>query len=154
EQVIRDDELWRSSHRLSEWRFADPAAADVAVTLDGQARPAADHRSGGKWQHASTPRFFALVLDRADAGRLRLRLWRPRNRHRAARMTAPQSMTKRKGEIRNRPSRDAVGTAIWSFWSEPFRQQRSYWKSDRHHLLSWVLSLETARKHFHRTVLY
>jgi hypothetical protein len=44
--------------------------------------------------------------------------------------------------------------AVWSYWSKPFRHQRSFWSSERHHLLSWVLSFQTARKHFPRTALY
>jgi len=45
--------------------------------------------------------------------------------------------------------------AIWSFWSKPYRaHRRSTWVSEKHHLLAWVLSLETARPHFARTCLY
>lgn len=44
--------------------------------------------------------------------------------------------------------------AVWSFWSEPFRGRRSGWDSGLHHLLSWVLSVETARLHFPRTALH
>lgn len=44
--------------------------------------------------------------------------------------------------------------AIWSYWSKPFRNgRRSAWASDLHHLLSWVLSVETAREHYRDTAL-
>ena len=45
--------------------------------------------------------------------------------------------------------------AIWSFWSRPFENHyRSAWFSEAHHLYSWVLSVETARKHYPHTALY
>lgn len=45
--------------------------------------------------------------------------------------------------------------AVWSFWSAPFNAHRARsWASERHHLLSWVLSLETARVHFRESALY
>lgn len=45
--------------------------------------------------------------------------------------------------------------AVWSFWSKPFFVSRKgIWVHEKHHLLSWVLSVETARKHFQKTVLY
>lgn len=45
--------------------------------------------------------------------------------------------------------------AVWSFWSKPFRAKTSLsWLSPRHHLLSWVLSVETARRHFDELCLY
>lgn len=44
--------------------------------------------------------------------------------------------------------------AVWSFWSKPFAAHRNrVWASDRHHLLSWVLSLERARRHYRPCVL-
>ena len=44
--------------------------------------------------------------------------------------------------------------AVWSFWSKPFDAHRQrVWSSDKHHLLSWVLSTETARRHYGRLVL-
>ncbi len=44
--------------------------------------------------------------------------------------------------------------AVWSFWTKPFeRRMGNGWLSDRHHLLSWVLSVETARKHYPETAL-
>jgi len=44
--------------------------------------------------------------------------------------------------------------AVWTFWTKPFAQQKGNgWLSDRHHLLAWVLSVETARKHYPRTTL-
>lgn len=45
--------------------------------------------------------------------------------------------------------------AVWSFWSKPFfAHRRGAWASERHHLLSWVLSLETAKRHYGPTALY
>jgi hypothetical protein len=45
--------------------------------------------------------------------------------------------------------------AVWSFWTKPFRSHRqSVWASERHHLLSWVLSVETTRMHYPETFLY
>lgn len=45
--------------------------------------------------------------------------------------------------------------AVWSFWTKPFRaHHHSVWHSRRHHLLAWVLSLETARKHYSETCLF
>jgi len=44
--------------------------------------------------------------------------------------------------------------AVWSFWSKPYRSQLgSPWLTERHHWLSWVLSVETARKHYQHTTL-
>jgi|SRR5271166_1021035 len=44
--------------------------------------------------------------------------------------------------------------AVWSFWSKPYRVHRHLaWASDIHHLLSWVLSVETARQHYSETAL-
>jgi hypothetical protein len=44
---------------------------------------------------------------------------------------------------------------IWSFWSKPFdAHHRHAWPSEFHHLLSWVLSLETAKLHYGHTWLY
>ena len=44
--------------------------------------------------------------------------------------------------------------AVWSFWSEPFRaHHHQTWLSGTHHLLAWVLSVETARRHYPNTVL-
>src|ERR1700728_571827 len=43
---------------------------------------------------------------------------------------------------------------VWSYWSTPYRvHRRSTWASDLHHLLSWVLSVETARQHYTETAL-
>jgi hypothetical protein len=45
--------------------------------------------------------------------------------------------------------------AIWSFWSKPFLAHRqSAWPSELHHLLAWVLSVETAKQHYRETYLY
>ncbi len=44
--------------------------------------------------------------------------------------------------------------AVWSFWTKPFEYDRgSAWYSGKHHLLSWILSLEAARRHYPRTCL-
>src|SRR5262249_40034698 len=44
--------------------------------------------------------------------------------------------------------------AVWSFWTKPFvRREGSLWLSDYHALLSWVLSVETARRHYPDTSL-
>src|SRR4051794_36415912 len=44
--------------------------------------------------------------------------------------------------------------AVWSFWSKPYLLRRSpTWRSDLHYLLSWGLSVETARRHYPDTEL-
>lgn len=44
--------------------------------------------------------------------------------------------------------------AVWSFWTKPYlAHRRASWPSDKHHLLSWVLSVETARQHYPDTWL-
>jgi hypothetical protein len=44
--------------------------------------------------------------------------------------------------------------AVWSFWSKPYEYDRySVWYSEKHHLLSWILSVETARRHYPDTCL-
>ena len=44
--------------------------------------------------------------------------------------------------------------AVWSFWTRPFRaHHHRHWLSETHHLLSWVLSVQTARRHFRATSL-
>lgn len=44
--------------------------------------------------------------------------------------------------------------SVWSFWSKPFEYDRhSAWLSEKHHLLSWVLSVETARRQYPDTCL-
>jgi hypothetical protein len=44
--------------------------------------------------------------------------------------------------------------AVWSFWTRPFQaHHHRVWASEKHHLLSWVLSVETARRHFDSTSL-
>jgi hypothetical protein len=44
--------------------------------------------------------------------------------------------------------------AVWSFWTKPFEaHHHSWWPSAKHHLLAWVLSLETARQHYPDTWL-
>jgi len=45
--------------------------------------------------------------------------------------------------------------AVWSFWTKPFGTHHGrLWLDEKYHLLSWVLSLETARRHFPETALY
>ena len=45
--------------------------------------------------------------------------------------------------------------AVWSFWTKPFHHHYNLmWKSEKHHLYAWILSLETARKHYPETALY
>lgn len=44
--------------------------------------------------------------------------------------------------------------AVWSFWSKPFLGHHGQvWLSGTHHLLAWVLSVETAKQHYTETVL-
>jgi len=44
--------------------------------------------------------------------------------------------------------------AVWSLWTKPLRElPRQAWRSERHHWLSWILSVETARKHYPQTHL-
>ncbi|MEP0872673.1 hypothetical protein NDA01_22910 [Trichocoleus desertorum AS-A10] len=48
----------------------------------------------------------------------------------------------------------AIARSVWSFWTKPFRSHRqTIWFSEKHHLLAWILSLETARKHYPETAL-
>lgn len=45
--------------------------------------------------------------------------------------------------------------AVWSFWSAPYRRHyHRLWYSERHHLLSWVLSLKLASRHYPDTWLF
>ncbi|BDA71093.1 hypothetical protein RIVM261_000010 [Rivularia sp. IAM M-261] len=45
--------------------------------------------------------------------------------------------------------------AVWSLWTKPLRENRqSIWVSNKHHLLSWILSVETAKKHYPETALF
>jgi hypothetical protein len=45
--------------------------------------------------------------------------------------------------------------AVWSFWSKPFlAHHHDVWRTDKHHLLAWVLSTQAARRHYPRTALY
>jgi hypothetical protein len=45
--------------------------------------------------------------------------------------------------------------AVWSFWTTPFRSHHKHvWLTERHHLLAWVLSVETAKRHYADTALY
>lgn len=51
-------------------------------------------------------------------------------------------------------SPDVPIRAVWSFWAEPFRRdQGSTWPTDYHACLSWVLSVEMARRHYPDTSL-
>lgn len=44
--------------------------------------------------------------------------------------------------------------AVWSFWPKPFyAHHMRVWLSDCHHLLAWVLSVESASRHYPRTTL-
>ena len=44
--------------------------------------------------------------------------------------------------------------AVWSFWTKPYSSSRqSIWVSEKHHLLAWVLSVETAKQHYPKTAL-
>jgi Family of unknown function (DUF6734) len=44
--------------------------------------------------------------------------------------------------------------AVWSFWSKPWRARSGQcWLSERHHLLAWLLSFETARTFYPLTTL-
>jgi hypothetical protein len=48
-----------------------------------------------------------------------------------------------------------VTRVVWSFWTKPYEWQfRSRWVSDKQHLLAWILSVETARRHYPDTSLY
>jgi hypothetical protein len=50
--------------------------------------------------------------------------------------------------------RRRVGRAVWSFWSRPFQaRHHQVWASEKHHLLAWILSVETARQHYPETAL-
>lgn len=45
--------------------------------------------------------------------------------------------------------------AVWSFWTKPYKNSRkSIWFSNKHHLLSWVLSVKTVRQHYPNTALF
>jgi hypothetical protein len=45
--------------------------------------------------------------------------------------------------------------AVWSFWSRPYEAGcHRVWVTDKHHLLSWVLSVEAASRHYPDTILY
>jgi len=44
--------------------------------------------------------------------------------------------------------------AVWSLWTKPMRSWRgSGWPDERYHLLSWILSVQTSRRHFDRIAL-
>jgi hypothetical protein len=44
--------------------------------------------------------------------------------------------------------------AVWSFWTKPFMLRHQYvWTSPLHHLLAWVLSVESVRAHYPETTL-
>lgn len=44
---------------------------------------------------------------------------------------------------------------VWTFWSKPFRAHyKRFWRSHKHHLLAWILSVQTARKHYPNSSLF
>ena|ERR1035437_10813147 len=44
--------------------------------------------------------------------------------------------------------------SVWSFWTKLWRERTgTSWPSEQHHLLAWILSFETARKHYPKTSL-
>jgi hypothetical protein len=48
----------------------------------------------------------------------------------------------------------SVERAVWSFWSKPYRSQTGLvWRSEKYHLLAWLLSVETARQHYREIAL-
>jgi hypothetical protein len=44
--------------------------------------------------------------------------------------------------------------AIWSFWSRPFNLYRHSWLTLKHFAISWILSVETAKRHYEATCLF
>ncbi|WP_370582941.1 DUF6734 family protein [Microcystis sp. LEGE 08355] len=45
--------------------------------------------------------------------------------------------------------------AVWTFWTKPMKASASWpWLSSKHHLLGWILSVETAKKHYSKTSLF
>ncbi|MGH3273739.1 MAG: DUF6734 family protein [Streptosporangiaceae bacterium] len=47
-----------------------------------------------------------------------------------------------------------MNRAVWSYWSKPMAAGTGgRWLEPKHHLLSWALSVETARRHFRHTAL-
>lgn len=45
--------------------------------------------------------------------------------------------------------------AVWSYWSKPFEAYRhASWANVKNHLLAWVLSTMTVRRHYAKTALY
>ncbi|HEY9878636.1 MAG TPA: DUF6734 family protein [Leptolyngbyaceae cyanobacterium] len=55
---------------------------------------------------------------------------------------------------RNSFKRQSITRSVWSFWTKPFQAHRqTLWFTEKHHLLAWILSLETARKHYPETAL-
>jgi hypothetical protein len=52
------------------------------------------------------------------------------------------------------PVTNGVQRAVWSFWSRPFQaHHHQMWVSQKHHLLAWILSVQTARQHYPETSL-
>lgn len=44
---------------------------------------------------------------------------------------------------------------VWSFWTKPFQAHRHFlWRRPEHYFLSWILSVQTARKYFPKTALF
>jgi len=49
----------------------------------------------------------------------------------------------------------SIERAVWSYWPKPYHGKHGLvWRSEKHHLLAWVLSVETARQHYRETALY
>jgi hypothetical protein len=45
--------------------------------------------------------------------------------------------------------------AVWSFWTPPYNGGRGFsWQQDRHHCLSWIVSVGVATQHFESTALH
>ena len=66
------------------------------------------------------------------------------------RAALPQRVREPRGRRRPRVMR-----AVWSFWPRPYHADCHWlWVSERHHLLAWILSVETARQHYPETILY
>ena len=44
--------------------------------------------------------------------------------------------------------------SVWSFWTKPYLEREGVWATPVEHWLSWILSLETAKRHLSDTALY
>ena len=57
-------------------------------------------------------------------------------------------------EHRHRGRQQPGMRAVWSFWAKPFRaHHHCVWMSPLHHLLAWVLSVQTVKAHYPDTAL-